>query len=148
MSRRIRTFAALLFHALLLQVSVLGGGMACASAWSDVARTSATVAAAPIDRAHDMHAAPATHDGHDGHDAQGVARHAQGVAPNDASGAPSPHHGDVTHCATTTGCAAVAVLGPTVTPAALAAVHARAEAAPVTLPLSTRAAPEPPPPRA
>ncbi len=142
MLRRLRTFAALLFHVLLLQVSVLGGGMACAPTWAD--GVGAAAAGAP--------AAGGAHDAHDAHAGPGAsadaARDAAPDAADDASGGASPHHGDVRHCATATGCAAVAVLGPVVTPAALAAVHARAHAAPVALPPSTRAAPEPPPPRA
>ena len=143
MTRRLRTFAALLFHVLLLQVSVLGGGMACASAWSGAAVATRAAVAAPVDAAHDAHAE------HGAHAAHAVpATPAADDAPVDASGGSAPHHGDVTHCATAAGCAAVAVVGPAVTPAALAAVHARAESVPGALPPSTRAAPEPPPPRA
>lgn len=124
---RARTAIALLFHVLLLHVSVLGGGMACASAWTGAER------AAPA--AADASSAAAHHGGH--HDAA------------DETDAPAPHHdGASTHCVTAAGCAAVAVAAPTVTPASLASVRAEASRTHVRVPASTRAAPEPPPPRA
>lgn len=134
----LRTAVALLFHVLLLHVSVLGGGMACAAARADVA--------------------PAAHDGgaHHGadHGASHGADHAAHVAaamPADVpvDGGPAPHHGGApTHCVTAAGCAAVAVAGPELTLAALASVDSSAERGRVSLPASTRPAPEPPPPRA
>ena len=127
---RARPLVALLFHALLLHVSVLGGGMACAPAWTSLVR--ATPAAAAPSAAH--------HGGQ--HEA------AQHEAAQDAD-APAPHHdGALAHCVTASGCAAVAVDAPEVTPASLAAVSAKVARVRVRVPASTRAAPEPPPPRA
>jgi len=118
---RARTAIALLFHVLLLQVSVLGGGMACAMDGT-----------APAAAAH--------------HGAQAVAPHE--AAHHEATQHEATHPADApSHCVTAAGCAAVAVAAPEVTPAALATVSASAVRAPVRAPASTRAAPEPPPPR-
>ena len=132
---RARTAIALLFHVLLLHVSVLGGGMACAPAWTSLVR--ATPAAAAPSAAH-----------HGGQHEAAQHEAAQHEAAQDAD-APAPHHdGALAHCVTASGCAAVAVDAPEVTPASLAAVSAKVARVRVRVPASTRAAPEPPPPRA
>ncbi|MGZ8470486.1 MAG: hypothetical protein ACXW61_12750, partial [Gemmatirosa sp.] len=96
---RARTLVALLFHVLLLHVSVLGGGMACASARAEVTDLAAAVEAV-------VEPVAAEHAAHDAHAAHAPA---PGDAPADESGRSSPHHGDPSHCATASGCAAVAV---------------------------------------
>lgn len=143
---RLRAAFALLFQLLLLQVSVLGGGMACAPEWLGT-----VVDARPAgEGAHGAHgargelAAQAAHPAHAAHGASDVERTA---APEQGSG-PERHGGAPSHCAATASCAAVAVDAPEVTAASVAVVHASVQVGHVSLPLSTLQAPEPPPPRA
>ena len=137
---RLRAAFALLFQLLLLQVSVLGGGMACAPEWlgtvADARPAGHAAPAAP--------AAPAEHAAHAAHGERDVERT---VAPEQGP-AQQQHGGAPSHCAATASCAAVAVVAPEVTAASVAVVHASVQVGRVALPPSTRQAPEPPPPRA
>lgn len=140
--KRFRPAIALLLHLLLLQVSVPGGGMACALAWPSAASAAAGTAGQDADRPASAH--------HGGHAAARSARahagaHASADVPADA---PSPHHGAPSHCPTAAGCAAVAVTEPPLLVATVSAYHGVVEVGRVTLPRSTHPAPEPPPPRA
>ena len=137
---RLRAAFALLFQLLVLQVSVLGGGMACAPEWlGTVAEARPMGEGAPGE-----HAAPSAHSAHAAHgesDGERSAAPAQGPVQEPHGGAPS-------HCAATASCAAVAVDAPEVTAASVAVVHASVQVGRVSLPPSTHQAPEPPPPRA
>jgi hypothetical protein len=133
---RLRAAFALLFQLLLLQVSVLGGGMACAPEWLGTVAGTRAVAAAEPHGSHAAHAAHATH---------GETGGVPSVAPTQD---PAPEHGGApSHCAATASCAAVAVDAPEVTAASVADVHASVQIGRVSLPPSTHQAPEPPPPR-
>jgi hypothetical protein len=150
---RLRAAFALLFQVLLLQVSMLGGGMACAPEWLGMVSESRPAAHAVAD-----HGGTTGHGGHSGHAGAALATHAaHGVAREVAANqpaasplqAPAPEHGGApSHCAATTGCAAVAVDAAEVIVASVAVVHESVQVGRVSLPLSTRQAPEPPPPRA
>jgi hypothetical protein len=137
---RARTAIALLFHVLLLQVSVLGGGMACATGWTDLARAVGGRGAPRVGDA--ARAEPAT--AHQG--AHEAAHHE--AAPDEAAHQEATQHGDASsHCVTASGCAAIAGAAHVVTPAVLATVHASTDRLHVRVPAFTRPAPEPPPPR-
>src|SRR6476661_4927408 len=97
---RLRAAAALLFQILLLQVNVLGGGMACATGWLQSAMPTA---------AHAMHGA---------HGAHGTIELAAPVGGE--HGPASPHDTLPSHCATAVGCAAIAVAAPEMLVAPLA----------------------------
>jgi len=126
---RLRTAVALLFQILLLQVNVLGGGMACAPAWLQSVAAARTASA-------DEHGAPDMH-----------AMHAMPAMPDGGEHTPVQHHGSApTHCATT-GCAAIAVTAPEVLVAPVAIVAPTVTAIRVSAPHWTHPAPEPPPPR-
>ena len=138
---RLRAAFALLFQLLLLQVSVLGGGMACAPEWLGT-----VVETRPAAEGHGSHAEHAAHAVHAAHDAHGETGNALSTAP--AHDQAPEHGGAPSHCAATASCAAVAVDAPEVTAASVADVHASVQVGRVSLPPSTHQAPEPPPPRA
>jgi hypothetical protein len=140
---RFRAPFALLFQILLLQVSVLGGGMACAPEWMSA------VAASQVAASH----------GHDaGHGTHGAVAHAASArssaevsasAPEGAERGTTPHHGGpLSHCASASGCAAIGVPAPVATAASVAPVDPSETVLRVTAPRWTHPAPEPPPPRA
>jgi hypothetical protein len=121
---RLRAAVALLFQVLLLQVNVLGGGMACAPGWLQSV-------AAPTS-AHAMHGAQAMHG-----------------APDGGEHGPTSQHDTVpSHCATAVGCAAIAVAAPEMLVAPLAIGEPSVTTIRVAAPRWMHPAPEPPPPRA
>jgi hypothetical protein len=147
---RLRAAFALLFQVLLLQVSLLGGGMACAPEWLGmVSRTPSAAAQAGPEHGrgvgHGGHRSHGAHSGGASHATHGSEAH-MAAAPADAP--PADHGSTPAHCAAATGCAAVAVDAPEVVTVPGAAVHATVQVGRVSLPPSIRLAPEPPPPRA
>jgi hypothetical protein len=127
-SRRLLAFA---LELLLLQVSILGGGVACASRSGGLiaARSSAT-------------AEHATHT---------VAHHGSAQSPSptpDAPGTPaSQHELAARHCLLGGSCAVIGVTSPALLVATVTTVSRVVDVADAHLRRSARPAPEPPPPR-
>jgi hypothetical protein len=134
---RLRRFAVALLGLLLVQLSLLGAGVAC---------TVPAVGGPAASAAHGSAAGVAHHAGGHAHDGGDVAG-ADALPSDDAP--PSGHHDGRMHCPTTMACATAAIA---VAASALpdGGILARAEivAPDATAPASVVGAPEPPPPRA
>jgi hypothetical protein len=126
-----RRAVAVLLQLLLLQVSLLVAGTACARG-AELAAVAAHASHAASHHAASHHAA--SHHAASHHDAP-------------RPSAPAQHDHGATHCMMAAGCALVAEETPTFETASLVVVHAALADAPARLHPSARQAPEPPPPR-
>ena len=136
----IRRAVALLLNLLLLQLSALGGGAACAVSVAHAAQ-GAELDAAPVHGEH-----------HGGHDAEHGAPAGAPAAGAHAHGgdvdAPVSGSPTLPHCALAAACMAPALASGTEPLPSLVPLAARVRAAQDGAPRSATTAPEPPPPRA
>lgn len=137
MLHRLRRFAAALAGVLLLQLTLLGVGAACATPPAGP-QAGSVVAAGAHDDGH--------HAAHDGHAAEAPRERQAPRGP--ASGDAPPHHDGRLHCPSATSCAGIAIAATTAAaadpgPRRVARVGARD----AERPASVVGAPEPPPPR-
>jgi hypothetical protein len=138
--RRVRHAVAALMGVLLLQLTLVGAGVAC-TATVESARGIGLVALA----------GPAIDQGADGHEHPAGHAPTDATTPGDGSGS---HHGQTdpdgqTRCPAATGCTTIGVVDVAVIlPVATVRVDAGVVAADSAAPVSVSGAPEPPPPRA
>ena len=132
--RRLRSLAAALAGLLLIQVSLLGAGLACA-------------ASASVNQTLTGDERAAHHEGSHGGHGRMAAESTLPAAPERQT--PASHHDGPLHCPGTTSCASATIgsaevrfAGLEVSDAAEPSAHA------VKVPMSVAGAPEPPPPRA
>lgn len=158
MPTSLRRLLAVVCQLLVLQLTGLGGGMACAVGWSTGGAPGATAQRAmPAAMQAAMQAA--MHHGHgavDGADADHRDHAAAATAADDADGRSDAHDGGAAdaqqgaaHCALSAGCLpSLALGGPALrlAPASLVG-EVRVQVGAALLPPSSEQGPEPPPPR-
>jgi hypothetical protein len=138
--RRARHAVAALMGVLLLQLTLVGAGVACAAAVNGGADSRIAASGGSI-----------TSQGDDGHEHNAGHDPADATTPGDGSGS---HHGQTnsdggTHCPAPMGCTTVGVVDVAVTlPSATVRVAKGIVPTNATTPESVGGAPEPPPPRA